>query len=117
MTDNLFEKLNTDLGYSVRRFYLDVFFSHTINKFKPGSKILDLGGKKTNKRGVFNPEDYNLQVKYANIDEKTNPDYLCDITDLPVEDKSFDGVILSEVLEHVPDPKAVLKEAYRIFRP
>ncbi len=115
--DTLLNKLNSELWYSVRRYYVDAFFSIHIDRFGTNAKILDLGGKKDNKRGVFNIENQNLQVEYANIDKNTNPDYLCDIADLPVEDNSFNGVILSEVLEHVPDPKTVLQEAYRILKP
>lgn len=36
---------------------------------------------------------------------------------LPFHDKSFDGVILTETLEHVPQPKQVLSEAARVLRP
>jgi SAM-dependent methyltransferase len=34
----------------------------------------------------------------------------------PVEDASVDGVILKDVLEHVDDPVAVVREAHRVLR-
>jgi ubiquinone/menaquinone biosynthesis C-methylase UbiE len=46
----------------------------------------------------------------------TKMDYVCDITNLPVPDESFDVVICSEVLEHVPEPIKVIKEFSRILR-
>ena len=40
-----------------------------------------------------------------------------DAAALPLPSNHFSGAILSEVLEHVPDDLAVLREAYRILRP
>lgn len=41
-----------------------------------------------------------------------------DVTDrLPFEDATFDGVIMKDLLEHVPDPAAVVREARRVLRP
>ncbi len=36
---------------------------------------------------------------------------------LPFEDNYFGGLILSEVIEHLHDPKLILQEAYRVLRP
>lgn len=111
------EKVEKNLWYSLRRYYVDKFFVENINVFEKGSSILDIGGKKFNKRGEFDIEEYNLSVKYANLDESTEPDFLCDATAIPTSDNTFDGVVLAEVLEHVPFPKEALKEAYRVLKP
>jgi SAM-dependent methyltransferase len=39
-----------------------------------------------------------------------------DIVTLPFKDKSFDLVICTEVLEHLPDPEAALSELQRVTR-
>ncbi|MBI5787565.1 MAG: class I SAM-dependent methyltransferase [Candidatus Schekmanbacteria bacterium] len=106
-----------DLSYSVRRYYIDEFYSRHIMDFPKASKILDIGGKKAKKRGQFDIEKYCLKVEYVNLDEKTAPDYLCDAEHIPVEDDVFDGVVCSELMEHVLNPKAVLAEAYRVLKP
>lgn len=36
---------------------------------------------------------------------------------LPFPDASFDGVVLKDLLEHVPDPVAVVNEVQRVLRP
>jgi SAM-dependent methyltransferase len=36
---------------------------------------------------------------------------------LPLEDASVDGVILKDLLEHVPDPVTVVRETHRVLRP
>lgn len=114
---NLMQPCFQNMGYSVRRYYVDEFYSRNISYFLKGGKILDIGGKKKRKRGQFDIEKYDFRAEYVNIDEKTKPDYLCNATNINVEDSIFDGVICSEVLEHVPDPKAVLREAYRVLKP
>jgi SAM-dependent methyltransferase len=40
-----------------------------------------------------------------------------DTTALPFEDASFDKIILSEVLEHVEDEAAALRELHRVLKP
>lgn len=50
--------------------------------------------------------------------EHGRPVQLGDVTQtLPFPDASFDGVVLKDLLEHVPDPVAVVLEAKRVLRP
>lgn len=106
-----------DINYSVRRYFVDEFFFRNISEFPQGSRILDIGGKKKNKRGQFDIEKYGLRVEYANIDKTTEPDFLCDISNIPVPDASFDGIICSEVFEHTKNPVLILREAFRLLKP
>lgn len=105
------------LDYSLRRYYVDEFFERKIRTLPQSAIVLDIGGKKTKKRGQFNIEKYLLNVKYANIDSSTYPDYVCDGSKIPVENNSFDVVICSEVLEHVKEPMLILKEGIRVLKP
>lgn len=36
---------------------------------------------------------------------------------LPFEDGSFDSAVIKDVLEHVPDPAATLREVFRVVKP
>lgn len=44
-------------------------------------------------------------------------DYVCDIVSIPAPSESFDVVLCTEVLEHLPDPLAAIKELARLLRP
>jgi SAM-dependent methyltransferase len=44
-------------------------------------------------------------------------DIVSDITEIPEPDASFDCILCTEVLEHVPDPVKVLKEFRRLLKP
>ena len=105
------------MDYSIRRYYVDEFHERNIRMLPKSAKILDIGGKKVRKRGQFDIEKHPIQVKYVNIDPGTNPDYLCNGSSIPIESKFFDGVICSELLEHVRNPTSILKEAFRVLKP
>ncbi|MCB0121138.1 MAG: class I SAM-dependent methyltransferase, partial [Caldilineaceae bacterium] len=44
-------------------------------------------------------------------------DIVCDLHDLAVSDATYDVVICSQVLEHLPDPEHVLRELHRVLKP
>lgn len=44
-------------------------------------------------------------------------DLVSDITDIPAPDASFDAILCSEVLEHVPEPTHALDEFTRLLKP
>lgn len=57
--------------------------------------------------------DYGLQMKQWNT---SKIDIVSDIIDMPVEDASFDAVLCTEVLEHLPHPEKAIKEFSRIIK-
>ncbi len=72
----------------------------------------------------FAPEPYfmdfgtrdNLDVVTADLDYP-HVDVNLDITGLPMRDGTFDVVICSHVLEHVPDDAAAMREIHRVLKP
>jgi SAM-dependent methyltransferase len=96
-----------------RRYYLDKFLS-TVAFY---GNVLDVGGKKENKRGTFRPPLASVQKwEYLNVDAATNPDYCCSAEAIPVANQTYDIVLITEVLEHLENPERVLAEVYRILK-
>ncbi len=48
--------------------------------------------------------------------DQTKLDIICDITDIPEPDASFDAIMCVEVFEHLPSPLLALKEFSRLLR-
>lgn len=59
----------------------------------------------------------------AMLEKNELPDDVCsttcngDVTNLPFPDNSFDHIIASEILEHIPDDRGAMRELFRILRP
>ncbi|AWK02990.1 class I SAM-dependent methyltransferase [Flavobacterium crocinum] len=49
--------------------------------------------------------------------DNAKPDFFWDGVNMPFESESFDVVMSTEVLEHVPDPDAYLLEVKRVLKP
>ncbi len=105
------------LTHSVRRYYVDRFYEQRVPALPAKSRVLDLGGQKYNKRGNFDIGACGLSVTYANLVTDKGTDVACDAKSLPFPDGSFDAVICSELLEHVPAPAPVIAECRRVLKP
>lgn len=57
-------------------------------------------------------------LRYVTADlDPAGVDVQVDITAMPFEDASFDAIICSHVLEHVPDDRRAMDELWRVLRP
>lgn len=92
-----------------------------------GARVLDAGAGQCRYKNLFRHTRYESQdfAQYQGSEEGPLQetwnygaiDYVCDITDIPVETGSFDVVLCTEVLEHVPNPIMALKELVRVTAP
>jgi SAM-dependent methyltransferase len=96
------------------------YFRDVTRHFAPGAKMLDVGcgsgwladhfedytGVDGSPDAVREATAKGRNVTLADVDEP-----------LPFEDDAFEGAILKDLLEHVRDPVAVVREVGRILRP
>jgi SAM-dependent methyltransferase len=81
-----------------------------------GALLLDAGAGRSPYKELFAHARYE-SADFEQVDKKYAPStYVCDLTSIPVEDERFDCIVFNQVLEHVPEPKAVLLELNRVLK-
>jgi SAM-dependent methyltransferase len=85
-----------------------------------GARVLDAGAGVGQYRSFFahcdyKAHDFGLEPQTAGY--YTPLDYESDIVDIAAPNGSFDAVVCTEVLEHVPEPIKAVKELARLLRP
>ena len=94
------------------------------NKIPNGAKVLDVGAGGCPHREKFNHCEYFTQdfVQLSDLQIQTQEgygkiDFVSDILDIPVPDNSYDVILCTEVIEHIPNPILAIKEFSRILKP
>jgi len=109
MTDRMHPQ-RSEVGYAVRKPLLEWLRSQHVD----GQRVLDVG---------CGDDPYGELLTGATevvgFDMPGNPhaDLHGSIEAIPAEDASFDVVLCIQVLEHVPDPRAAVRELRRVVRP
>lgn len=94
------------------------FALRVARELPPGSRLIDVGAGNSPYRELFE----HLHYESADWENSPHPgaravDHIGPAHDLPVEDGSYDAVLCTQVLEHVPNPGEVVREQYRVLRP
>ena len=98
----------------------DRWIAEQAHRLPVGSRVLDVGAGAAPYRALLAHCDYRAQDfggEPSTVGRYTRLDYVCDIASIPVPERSFDAVLCTEVLEHVPDPVAAIREMARVLRP
>jgi SAM-dependent methyltransferase len=94
------------------------FMLRAAHELPPGARVVDVGAGDSPYRELFAHTDY-VAVDWAQSPHEgaREVDIEASAEDIPVADGTFDAALLTQVLEHVPDPAAVVSELHRIVRP
>lgn len=99
----------------------DMWVREQARRLPPQSRVLDAGAGACKYRPLFahcvyKSQDF-CQYKGQLVEYSQPVDYVGEITSIPIESGTLDAILCTEVLEHVPDPMAVLKEFHRLLKP
>lgn len=106
--------------YPYERHAILDFVINSSAQLPSGSHILDAGAGDAPYRELFHHCTYvtcdYLGTMYHDKD-RYKPDIECDLRHIPTLAKTFDAILCTQVLEHIDDPLAVLREFHRILKP
>lgn len=118
--------VNVPLTYeNIDRFYHRTSIFNALNKGLPylSGNLLDAGcGQMPYRSYILNhsavTQYVGLDIETAiNYSEEIRPDVTWDGETMPFDSNSFNCVMATEVLEHVPDTTNYLKEVHRVLKP
>lgn len=92
------------------------FVSTAAQELPRGARVLDAGAGDQPYRGLFAHCEY-VAADWEGTGYGSDRDVTGPLHDLPVETGSFDAVLCTQVLEHVPNPADALRELHRVLRP
>jgi len=105
-----------DMDYNLKGRFCS--FWHQVNAAQKlgAKKVLEIG---TGNGFVnFALKKSGMEVSVIDIDPNLQPDILGSVTEMPIEDNTFDTVLCCQVLEHIPYESFVpaLKEIHRVVQ-
>jgi len=106
-----------ELKINSSRYYLDRFAKSAAASLAPGSIMLDAGAGDCLYKPYFAHVNYEA-ADFCKIDKEYGAiNYVCDLSNIPVDENRYDLIFCSQTLEHIPYPQKVLSEFFRILKP
>lgn len=104
------------LAFNPSRYYLRGFLLQAARHIQPGESVLDAGAGDTPYEAFFAHAHYTATDRGLAY-QTDGLDYLSDLTALPIRSEAYDHIICTQVMEHIPEPGAMLAEFYRLLKP
>jgi SAM-dependent methyltransferase len=111
------ERLLGVIRFNSSRLYLRAFAAQAANSLPREAVVLDAGAGDCPYRPLFEHVRYEA-ADSCRVEKEYGPiSYACDLTNIPVLSNRYDLVLLTQVLEHVPEPRTILAELHRVLKP
>jgi len=95
---------------------ISFFLAEEAAQLREGQRVLDAGAGKRPYAGIFHRQQYESCDMPGGFYPQKH-DFECFLHAVPQPAGTYDAVINTQVLEHVPDPAAVLRELNRVLKP
>lgn len=110
-------RLNRHLDFNASRQRLWLENADFAAAIPAGAMVLDAGAgdapyKPLLQHAIYESADFHKVDKPYAVST-----YVCDLAKLPMDDARYDYVVFNQVMEHLPDPAAVLRELHRVLKP
>ncbi len=92
------------------------FIAEQAHLLAPGIRVLDIGAGEAPYRELFTQQVY-VTLDRADTPHSGQVNMHGSADSIPTDDDSFDAVLCTQVLEHVPQPLEALLEFHRVLRP
>jgi SAM-dependent methyltransferase len=104
-------------GFNSSRYRLGQENARFAAEVPAGAVVLDAGAGEAPYRTLFEHAIYE-SADFEKVDKRYAPaTYVCDLSDIPVENARFDYILFNQVMEHLPEPARVLAELHRVLKP
>lgn len=100
-------------GKSLPRAFMNAFLSQERDWH---GAMIDIGGAKSSSYQGIIPLDRFERIDTVNMVAESGANIIADASSIPVADASYDCALCLNLLEHVEDPRAVLKEMCRVLK-
>jgi SAM-dependent methyltransferase len=95
------------------------YIKESSKKIKKNARVLDAGAGACPYKTYFSHTRYESTDFKDIFDKKSKKihSFICNLEKIPKPDKTYDAIVCTQVLEHVPNPAKVLTEFNRTLKP
>jgi len=117
MNTKLIANLKAMFTYNSSRVHLQNFLLEAAQTLGADDLVMDAGSGEGYYKPLFKNTNY-YSTDFVQVEKQYGEvNFVGKLENIPVKQGTFDAVLLTQVLEHIPNPSLVLDEIYRVLKP